>query len=127
MRKGIELLLYENIAAWFDQPDIAFDDCMFILIMAEQMKFCGPLLINCGYRYRPKTELLATLDPHQLHPAELEYLRHQRDTPRSLKFSCRDIIRKYFAGRQIHRFADITNIPKILKTFLLLKPELKCI
>ena len=43
MPKGIELFLYENIAAWFDQPDIAVDEAIKYDIRAQLQKSEYPI------------------------------------------------------------------------------------
>ena len=43
MRKGIELLFYENIAAWFDQPDIADGEAIKFHIRAHVQKSEHPI------------------------------------------------------------------------------------
>ena len=81
--------------------------------------FIGPLLIECGFPYR-KDILLEAMEK-QLHPAEHTYIQKYLDTPRSLKLSCRDVLRKRFQGREIHKFAENITIPSAIKNFILLK------
>ena len=60
-----------------------------------------------------------------LNNCEKEYLQSCLTKPRSLMLLCRDILRKHFHRRQIHKYVSIVNIPKAIKDFLLLTPVLK--
>ena len=86
------------------------------------LNFIGPLLIECGFPWTRDTLLNALRE--NLDPAELSYLRKCLDEPRSLKRSCRDVLRKNFIGQQLHTFLEASYIPSRIKDFILLKSTL---
>ena len=86
------------------------------------LNFLAPLFIESGFPYE-RLLLLNSLEL-QLHPAEHSYLQSCLDTPRTLTLRCRDVLRRHFIGRQIHRFVEQSSVPKPLKDFLLMKPLL---
>ena len=89
------------------------------------LNFTAPLLIECGY---PVTrQLLYEFLTIDLHPSEKRYLRECMDVPRSLKLCCRDVLRKTFKGRNLHKFVENQNIARSVRDFILLKPILKCL
>ena len=55
----------------------------------------------------------------------LEYLVQCLSGPRPLMCLCRNVLRKHFPRRQIHRYVSSGIIPKKVKDYLLLKPLLK--
>ena len=85
------------------------------------LNFIAPLLIECGFIYT-QSILTAALGK-QLDSAELDYFRHFLNTPRSLQMSCRDMLRKHFKNRGIHKFVShfASNIPEKIQDFILLK------
>ena len=85
--------------------------------------FIGPLLIECGFPYT-KDVLLFAMEK-SLHPSEHLYIQECLETPRSLKLSCRDTLRKRYQGREIHKFVEKSNIPVAIKDFILMKSLLR--
>ena len=88
-----------------------------------------PFLIECGF---PVTELLSEVMKQSEKSLPTEwyvYVQHAFNTPRTLKVSCRDTLRRQFVGRGIHRFIDAkgADILSYIKDFILLKPLLRCI
>ena len=90
--------------------------------LSYSLNFTGPLLIECGYPVTPD-ELMEGLE-QQLHTAEHAYMRQSLDYPRPLQLLCRDVLRRNFKGRDVHRFVNNSNIPKHIGDFILLKPIL---
>ena len=88
------------------------------------LNFMGPLLIECGF---PIPEGALEYELEKLHPAEQDYIRANLEVPRTLTLCCRDSLRKHFRGRQVHYFMELSNAPKQIKDFVLLKPLLKCV
>ena len=88
----------------------------------ECFNFTGPLLLECGFPIS-NLKLQRTLNkPH--HPEVKIYLQQCYDIPRPLKHCCRDVLRKYWKGRQIHEFVNRSHIPGSIKDFILLKTVL---
>ena len=85
------------------------------------LNFIAPLLIECGFIYT-QSILTAALE-RQLDSTELDYFRHYLNNPRSLQMSCRDVLRKHFKTRGIHKFVShlASNIPEKIQDFILLK------
>ena len=54
----------------------------------------------------------------------LEYLGQCLSGPRPLMCLCRNVLRKHFPRRQIHRYVYSVKIPQTIKNYLLLKPLL---
>ena len=88
------------------------------------LNFIAPFLLECGF---PATRgvLLESLEKH-LHPAEHGFIKDFLDCPRSLKSHCRNALRKYFKGRDIHKFMDASDCPEKLKEFVLLETVCLC-
>ena len=110
------------------------------------LDFAVPLLIEAGFHYtcadidkalrlsnilekvreRLQRSVTETERPHPLEKnCVLAYLERCMSEPRTLKLRCRDVLRTYFPGRQIHRFVSSEDIPKTIKDYLLLKPILQ--
>ena len=100
------------------------------------LNFTAPLLIECGFPINRK-DIQAFVASQQsltvpeqvlcLHPSVREYLDHYLDCPQRLTKTCRDTLRKHFSARQIHKYVEIVNVPKLIREFILLKPVLRCI
>ena len=88
------------------------------------LNFVGPLLIESGFQVARHDLELALDKP--FNPIEGEYIRRCLDTPRSLRQFARDVLRKHFKRRQIHRFVELSDMPKIIKDFILLKSHFVC-
>ena len=86
-----------------------------------------PLLIESGFPVSRQVINSMSFKIKTLPLAERDYILKHLSTPRSLKLCCRDTLRKAYKGRQIHRFVTMTEMPKSLKDYVLLKPLLKCI
>ena len=86
-----------------------------------------PLLIESGFPV--PDSLLDTVITHKdtIPPEVYEYIQATRGHPKPLEVVARDCLRRYYRGRQIHRFVDCANLPQILKDFILLKPLLKSV
>ena len=93
------------------------DDC-------SSMKFVTPFLLECGFSFK-RDDLLDALDRKLLPQKELSYFQHLLDTPRRLKLRCRDVLRKHFRGRNLHKYVESVNIPKQIKDFIQIKPSLQ--
>ena len=91
------------------------------------LNFFVPLLIESGFPVSREfmNNLFFKIKPLPL-PLR-DYILNHLSTPRSLKLCCRDTLRKAYKGRQIHSFVTMTEMPKSLKDYILLKPLLKCI
>ena len=87
-----------------------------------EMKFLGPLLIECGFYYN-RDILLDALEKN-LHRFEKDYIKWCLDNPRSLKLCCRDTLRRHFKRRQIHKFVEGICVPDQIKDYILIKPYL---
>lgn len=83
------------------------------------LNFIAPLLIECGVRCSRNTPVNAR--EKRLHPAELEYFNDFLNNPRSLKLSCRDILRKHFKRRTIYNFVNNSEIHETIKDFILIR------
>ena len=86
--------------------------------------FVAPLLLESGFHFRRDILLEALTAP--LHQAERLYIQNCLDNPRTLKLTCRDVLRKYYKGREIHSFVEkSTTIPRQIKDFILMKSILR--
>ena len=116
---GIPLVMdgKEHAVAGYDE-----DECF-------SFNFMAPLLLECGYTVADNEAAREAINAFQdyLPPEEVEYINLYLDTPKSLKWCCRNSLRRYFKGASIHRFVAVSEIPKVLKDYILLKPLLKCI
>ena len=83
------------------------------------LSFFAPLLLECGFRTERQL-LVNALENKKLHDSERAYICHHLFSARSLKLRCRDVIRDYFEGRQLHKFVDTLFLPQTIKDFLLL-------
>ena len=89
------------------------------------LHFRGPLLIDSGYPIT-RQELQEALEK-DLHPLVTKYLTKCLDESRILKLFCRDVLKKTYDGRLIYQFVECIIIPKPVKDFFLLNPDLKCL
>ena len=91
------------------------------------LNFFVPLLVESGFPVSKEfmNNLIFKIKPLPL-PLQ-DYILKHLSTPRSLKLCCRDTLRKAYKGRQIHSFVTMTEMPKALKDYILLKPLLKSI
>ena len=86
--------------------------------------FVTPLLLESGFHFTRDILLKALTAP--LHQAERLYIQNCLDNPRTLKLTCRDVLRKYYKGREIHSFVEkSTTIPRQIKDFILMKSILR--
>ena len=88
------------------------------------MAFIGPYLIECGFPVQRDT-VLDVIDSLSLASEELIYIQQHLDTPRRLMFKCRDVLRSYFKGQNIHKFVECSNIPKPVQDFILIQPHFR--
>ena len=107
------------------------------LLDGKQHGICGhdvlalnmvtPYLLECGF-IAPEN-FIAMCHKNSLHPAVYSYVQHALTTPKSLKVSCRNAIRRHFVGPRIHKYmaAYGKELPSFIKDFVLLKPLLRCI
>ena len=91
------------------------------------LNFSVPLLIECGFPVLQDFFEVFEEVKDSLDPVEQAYITNYLDTPRPLLWICRDTLRAYYKGRQIHKFVKTANIPQQVKDFILLKPLLKCV
>ena len=83
------------------------------------LNFVAPMLIECGF---PVTkDALEDALTKSLHPAEHDYIRTCLSTPKSLTSACRQILRRHYKRRQIHHFIENSDIPNMIKDYILLK------
>ena len=96
------------------------------------LNFITPLLIECGFTITRKDIHVfeaCYLDAEResrrlfLDPAVKEYLERSLKTPRQLTKICRDVLRKHFKGRKIHKFVEVHILPEQIREFILLKPS----
>ena len=90
------------------------------------LNFMTPLLTECGYTISKDVRAHIESALMDLHPAERDYFERTLNTPRSLKLSCCNCLRRHFKGKEIHQFVENGNIPKPVRDLILLKPLLKC-
>ena len=88
------------------------------------MNFIAPYLIECGFPIK-RDKLLDVLDEDLLPPEVLQYLQHYLNTPRNLMLQCRDVLRKHFRGRSLHKYVVHVSIPKSLQDFILIAPVIQ--
>lgn len=93
------------------------------------LNFFGPLFIESGFPITPAVQRMLTklIQTDSLRWTEKDFLRRSLETPRQLTLICRDVLRSHFKGRQIHKFVHLSNIPKKVKDFILLRNLLRCI
>ena len=94
------------------------------------LNLTAPLLIECGYNLSPYMFDFLAPEPDNVSnilPDVKVYIRQCLETPRRLTHCCRDVLRKHFKGKQIHRFVEAADMPKPIQDFILLKPVLRCI
>lgn len=91
------------------------------------LNFIVPLLLECGFASPKIFSETLEYTCRFLHPGEQVYIQNFLEKPRSLKWSCRKALRKYYKGRSIHKFVERSAVPQSLKDYILLKPLLKCI
>ena len=91
------------------------------------LNFMAPLLVECGFTI--STEAMRDFEKSQesLHPAQVEYLKFCLQNPRTLELCSRDVLRKHFRGRLIHKFVEGSELPQEIKDYILLKPLLKSV
>lgn len=91
--------------------------------------FMAPLLLECGYSVGDNEAALEAINAFEdsLPPEEVDYINFYLDTPKSLQCCCRNSLRRHFKGASIHRFLAVSEFPKVLKDYILLKPLLKCL
>lgn len=132
VKVGIQLDVYLKMPKMREKSDLIGEYVMnakehslfgFDTVDEYPFNFIGPLLIECGFPYTKDTILFAL--EKQLHPIEQRYMQKCLDTPRALKLSCRDVIRKTWCGRQIHKFVESPSIPLAIKEYILMKALLR--
>ena len=84
--------------------------------------FMSPLLIECGFPISIEAQGYLERRKENLHPTVVTYIQICLETPRSLALKCRDTLRNHHKGRKIHKFLEKSEIPEIIKDFILLKP-----
>ena len=93
---------------------LGFDDALLPL------NYFGTFLIECGFPV-DKAQIMKYLPLKRLPIAVHDYLVNYLETPKSLMGCCRDALRRRFIGRNIHRYVEISNCPKKIKDFILMK------
>ena len=83
------------------------------------LNFMGPFLMECGFPV-PRQSLLHSLNG-DLHPSVRAYILKYIESPMPLKVICRDTLRRHFKGRLIHRVVEQSQLPRDIKSFILLK------
>ena len=83
------------------------------------LNFMGPFLMECGFPVS-RQSLLDSLN-RDLHPSVRAYILKYIEAPMPLKVICRDTLRRHFNGRLIHRFVEQSQLPRDIKSFILLK------
>ena len=81
--------------------------------------FSVPLLIESGFSVQQGNIEEVLQKP--IHPSVKAYLQNCLDVPKALKQLCRNTLRKYFKGREIHKYVRLSNIPESVRDFILLK------
>ena len=90
------------------------------------LNFMIPFLIECGFSVSTEDRAALEYPPEgSLHPEEIKYIKQYLASPRSLKQECRNVLRRHYTGRQLHRFVELLAIPQQIKHYLLLRPMLK--
>ena len=83
------------------------------------LNFMGPFLMECGFPVS-RQSLIDSLN-RDLHPSVRAYILKYIESPMPLKVICRDTLRRHFKGRLIHRFVEQSQLPRDIKSFILLK------
>ena len=83
------------------------------------LNFMGPFLIECGFPVS-RQSLIDSLNGN-MHPFVRAYILKYVESPMPLKVICRDTLRLHFKGRLIHRFVEQSQLPRDIKSFILLK------
>ena len=94
---------------------------------ARRHKFAWRGSIESRYTIKPRIlkELIKySVSRQGLHPIERKYLTTCLECPRSLRLLSRDTLRRHFKTNQIHKYMSVSNVPKKLKDFILLKTVL---
>ena len=103
------------------------------------LNLTAPLLLECGYTLSRDmleesvgSSMFDFLAPEpdnasSILPDVRVYIKQYLETPRPLTHCCRDVLRKHFKGRKVHRYVEAATIPKLIQDFVLLKPVLRCI
>ena len=91
------------------------------------LNFLGPFMLECGFNTNKKV-LEKSLDEMRLHPTEniylLNYIQENFDRPTPLVKLCRRVLRRYFKGQSIHKFTEVSDCPKKIKNFILMKDHI---
>ena len=110
---GIPLVMdgKEHAVAGYDE-----DECF-------ALNFMAPLLLECGYSVTDNWAAREAIRSSErlLPPEEVEYINSYLGTLKSQKYCSRNSLRRYFKGASIHRFVAVSEIPKVLKDYILLK------
>ena len=88
------------------------------------LNFIGPFLLECGFPVT-RAVLLESLE-RPLQPAEHGFIKDFLDCPMSLKSCCRNALRNYFKGKDIHSVMNTAGCPEKLKEFVLLETVWLC-
>ena len=82
--------------------------------------FVCPFLIYSGFK--AKGDILQNaIGDGNIHPEELGYFQKHLDEFRPLILRSRDVLRKHFVGRKLHRFLESQSLPQRIKDFILIK------
>ena len=80
-----------------------------------------PLLIESGFKITPEARKLLEDHKNALHESEQLYIDNTLYMTRPLKTCCRDALRKFYKGNQIHKFVELPTVPGKVKDFSLFK------
>ena len=83
------------------------------------LNFMGPFLMECGFPVS-RQSLIDSLN-RDLHTSVRAYILKYIESPMPLKNMCRDTLRRHFKGRLIHRFVEHSQLPRDIKSLILLK------
>ena len=82
------------------------------------LNFVASLLIECGFLVTRSVLTDALGIP--LHASDVAYIKKYLNGPRSLAIIYRDVLRRYFKGRDIFRFVEIAQCPNRIKEIVLM-------
>ena len=87
------------------------------------LNFHAPFLLECGFKIS-REEIQKYLQ-ETMHPAEKHYLQNyiqeNFDSPTPLKMMCRRILRRHFKGYNINKYVEISDCPRRIKDFILMR------
>ena len=88
------------------------------------LNFSAPFFTECGFpvtREKLEENLRKAVVHPSIHNYIKQYIEKNFDNPRTLMIQCRDLMRKHFKGKALHRYLENSDAPKSVKDFVLMK------